>query len=87
MSDMNPFQLSRVYAKGWLAGQASGLSSTGIGLDAEIEALNPYQAAEERCRWATGFKDALCRNEQSSRGRKRQTKFQQKAVKPQYSVD
>ncbi len=73
MPVMNQFELSRVYAKGWSAGRASGLGSTGDTLDAEIDALNPYQVAEERCRWAAGFKDALCRNEETGRGRKRKS--------------
>lgn len=68
---MNQFELSRVYAKGWSAGRASGLGSSAIAVDAEIDALNPYQAAGERARWAAGFKDALCRNEETDRGRKR----------------
>ena len=74
MSDMTQFELSRIYAKGWLAGRASGLDPAGSELDAEIDALNPQQPAEERLRWAAGFKAALQRNEESGRRRKRQTK-------------
>jgi hypothetical protein len=70
---MNQFELSRVYAKGWSAGRASGLGSSATAVDAEIDALNPYQAAEEKARWAAGFKDALCRNEETGRSRKRQS--------------
>lgn len=82
MSDLSQFELSRVYAKGWSAGRASDLDPAGAGLDAEIEALNPHLPADEKERWAAGFKAALARNEEIGRGRKRPGGLAARNTKP-----
>lgn len=55
------FQLSRLYAKGWLAGSNCAVDDSAIDTTAQAEALNPCHAADERSRWAQGFLDALQR--------------------------
>lgn len=81
MSIMSQFQLSRVYAKGWSAGRISQLDPASSALDAEISAANPYRLAEERGRWAEGFKDGLRRNEEIDGRRRRRTVFTKKNSK------
>jgi len=53
-----PFQLSRIYAKGWIAGSRSDLDP---GDGAPIAALNPYDSDVERARWMQGFTEAQAR--------------------------
>ncbi len=56
-----PFQLSRIYAKGWQAGMSSASEKTNFDSIAMAEALNPCHAAAERERWALGFTQAVAR--------------------------
>lgn len=60
-SALTPFELSRVYAKGWLAGMncESGISARTI--HDKAEALNPYTVPMERSRWMQGFAGAVRR--------------------------
>ena len=61
VSALTPFELSRVYAKGWLAGMNcdSGISARTI--HTQAEALNPYKVPMERARWMQGFAGAVRR--------------------------
>ena len=68
MTEKTPFELSRVYAKGWSAGGDASVVDSDDGLDATIAALNPYQVDVERERWALGFQDAR-RRAQEGRGK------------------
>lgn len=56
-----PFQLSRIYAKGWQAGMNSPSEKTDFDSTIAAEALNPCHAAAERERWALGFTQAVAR--------------------------
>lgn len=56
-----PFQLSRIYAKGWQAGMNSASERTDFDSTVAAEALNPCHAAPERERWALGFTQAVAR--------------------------
>lgn len=56
-----PFQLSRIYAKGWQAGMNSASEAPDFDSEASAEALNPCEAAEERERWSQGFSEAIAR--------------------------
>ncbi len=56
-----PFQLSRIYAKGWQAGMSSASERADFDSIAMAEALNPCHAAAERERWALGFTQAVAR--------------------------
>jgi hypothetical protein len=57
-SEIDAFQLSRVYGEGWNA--AKKLISEGhIAREAQSSQLNPYGSGEERDRWAEGFKQGL----------------------------
>jgi ribosome modulation factor len=54
-SEIDAFQLSRVYGEGWNA--AKKLISEGRAAgDVQSTQLNPYRSEEERVRWADGFK-------------------------------
>jgi len=53
-----PFQLSRVYAKGWIDGSRSDLDPADR---AQIGALNPYATEVERAKWLQGFTEAQAR--------------------------
>ncbi len=64
MSDDASFELSRVYAKGWTAGRDCRIDSTEDGFEAAVAALNPYQVAAERERWAKGFEDGRRRSQE-----------------------
>jgi len=70
MTEKAPFELSRIYAKGWSAGGSSTIEESDDGVEAAIAALNPYQDGAERERWALGFQDAL-RRSQKMAGRAR----------------
>lgn len=57
-----PFQLSRIYAKGWLAGMTSVAADDPESDSAAMaDQLNPCEAANERARWAQGFTEAVAR--------------------------
>lgn len=60
-AEITAFQLSRLYAQGWLAGSNCTLDDTVVDGTAEAEALNPHSGSVERGRWAQGFKDAVQR--------------------------
>lgn len=60
MSENSSFQLSRIYAGGWLAGRNCP-DTDPTNLDSMADRLNPYQAPAERERWNRGFKDAVLR--------------------------
>ena len=58
ISDLTPYQLSRIYAQGWIAGARSELDID----DAEaIASLNPCKTDTERQKWLEGFNAALAR--------------------------
>lgn len=56
-----PFQLSRIYAKGWQAGMNSTSDEPDFDADAAAQALNPCEVAAERERWSQGFSEAIAR--------------------------
>ena len=56
-----PFQLSRIYAKGWQAGMSSPSERADFDSSVAAEALNPCHATAERERWALGFTQAVAR--------------------------
>lgn len=56
-----PFQLSRIYAKGWQAGMGSRSEKADFDSIATAKALNPCHAPTERERWALGFTQAVAR--------------------------
>ena len=56
---LTPFQLSRLYARGWIAGRSSDVGADAGDLDAAVAALNPGNTAGERARWLQGFKEGL----------------------------
>jgi len=60
-STLTPFELSRVYAKGWLAGMNSEETSSPQAIYRHAEALNPYNNELERARWLQGFTQAVKR--------------------------
>ncbi|MFY7961837.1 MAG: hypothetical protein ACOVVK_17310 [Elsteraceae bacterium] len=66
-----PFELSRAYANGWIAGKAHPIEDdeAAAAIDATAAPLNPCAAADARARWADGFKAALQRRSESA-GRK-----------------
>ena len=71
MSDKTPFELSRLYAQGWLAARDCQTDATADLQEALMAAQNPYESEVERERWAQGFKDALIRAEQTSSRKKK----------------
>jgi len=60
-SVLTPFELSRVYAKGWLAGMNCEDASSPQVIYRNAEALNPYRNELERARWLQGFTQAVRR--------------------------
>jgi hypothetical protein len=60
-SVLTPFELSRVYAKGWLAGMNCEEASSPQIIYRHAEALNPYRNELERARWLQGFTQAVRR--------------------------
>jgi len=60
-SELTPFELSRVYAKGWLAGMNCESGASARAIHAQAEALNPYKVPMERARWMQGFAGAVRR--------------------------
>jgi hypothetical protein len=56
-----PFQLSRIYAKGWQAGMTSDVQDPEFDRAAAAESLNPCEAPAERTRWEEGFSAAVAR--------------------------
>jgi hypothetical protein len=66
-----PFELSRAYANGWIAGKAYPIEDddAAAAIDATAAPLNPCAASDARARWADGFKAALQRRSESA-GRK-----------------
>ena len=65
MPDNASFELSRIYAKGWTAGRDCRIDETEDGFAAAVAALNPYQVATERERWAKGFEDGRRRSQET----------------------
>lgn len=61
VSELTPFELSRVYAKGWLAGMSCETGGSARTIHAQAEALNPYKVPIERSRWMQGFAGAVRR--------------------------
>ncbi len=61
LSELSPFELSRVYAKGWLAGMSCEGAASARTIHAQAEALNPYKVPIERARWMQGFAGAVRR--------------------------
>jgi ribosome modulation factor len=58
---ITPFELSRVYAKGWSAGMSAVVDDTDDVLHARAEALNPFTDETARARWMQGFTEAVRR--------------------------
>ena len=56
--ESTPFQLSRVYARGWSAGKVYQ-EDEDTDLKAVAERLSPYPSSEERTRWIEGFMAAI----------------------------
>lgn len=56
-----PFQLSRLYAKGWAAGMSCEIDDSSTVISARAEALNPCSGPDERAKWAQGFTEAVRR--------------------------
>lgn len=61
ISVLTPFELSRVYAKGWLAGMNCEAGISAQTVHAKGESLNPYTVPTERVRWMEGFAGAVQR--------------------------
>ena len=61
MPAATPFQLSRIYSKGWHAGMTHEIDDSLAAIDARGESLNPCGGAIERARWTEGFGDAVRR--------------------------
>lgn len=61
VSELTPFELSRVYAKGWLAGMSCEAGASARTIHTQAEALNPYKVPMERARWMQGFAGAVRR--------------------------
>jgi|GEM_PF-2374980 len=61
VSELTPFELSRVYAKGWLAGMNCDAGISARTIHDKAEALNPYTVPMERARWMQGFAGAVRR--------------------------
>jgi hypothetical protein len=55
------FQLSRLYAKGWLAGSNHDVAGTLAETCSRGAQLNPCRLEVERERWLKGFTDAVAR--------------------------
>jgi hypothetical protein len=68
MSELTPFQLSRVYAAGWNTGMSCAADEDADALAARGEALNPHDAPAARARWTQGFSDAIERKLTSGSG-------------------
>lgn len=73
-----PFQLSRIYAKGWDAGMRCDVKDAAADGDAAIAAilaqgdvLNPCTAKPDRDRWMQGFTEAVHRKFDGPQRRKR----------------
>jgi ribosome modulation factor len=67
-----PFELSRAYANGWIAGKAHPIEddeAAAAAIGAASSPLNPFAASDARARWADGFKAAIQRRSESA-GRK-----------------
>ena len=62
MSDLSPFQRSRIYAQGWNAARGP---RTGGALSKDV--INPYTSEPEKGRWDEGYANALRSNRQQVR--------------------
>jgi hypothetical protein len=60
-STLTPFELSRVYAKGWLADMNCEAPSSPEVVMETAGSLNPYSNDVERARWQEGFTQAVKR--------------------------
>jgi len=60
MSDSSGFQLSRIYASGWIVGRKCTADDPAE-IDSLADSLNPRQLSDEQERWRRGFKDAALR--------------------------
>src|SRR4051812_37263719 len=56
-----PFELSRIYAKGWTAGMSAPVDDTESAVEARAQTMNPYTEDSARARWAQGFVEAVRR--------------------------
>jgi len=73
-----PFQLSRIYAKGWDAGMRCELRDTQTDGEATIDAviaqaetLNPCSSEIDRAKWMQGFTEAVRRKFDGPQRRKK----------------
>jgi hypothetical protein len=62
LSDLSPFQRSRIYAQGWNAARGP---RTGGALPKDV--ANPYPSEPEKSRWNEGYANALRSNRQQVR--------------------
>src|SRR5882672_8605869 len=58
---ITPFELSRVYAKGWSAGMTSVIDDTDDVLRQRAEGVNPFTDETARARWMQGYMEAVRR--------------------------
>src|ERR1041385_7885868 len=58
---ITPFELSRVYAKGWSAGMSSVIDDNDDVLRERAEGVNPFTNETARARWLQGFMEAVRR--------------------------
>jgi hypothetical protein len=56
-----PFELSRIYAKGWTAGMGAPVDDNEAAVQQRAETMNPYTEDAARQRWAQGFVEAVRR--------------------------
>ncbi len=56
-----PFELSRIYAKGWTAGMSAPVDENEDAVQARADTMNPYTEDAARARWAQGFVEAVRR--------------------------
>ena len=61
LREFTPFELSRMYAKGWTAGMSFAVEEADEALRERAEALNPCTGDAARARWTQGFLEAIQR--------------------------
>jgi ribosome modulation factor len=59
MTQSSGFELSRAYAKGWMAGKNYPAPPAPEALETTLDGLNPFSEEDRRDRWAAGFTEAL----------------------------
>jgi hypothetical protein len=69
VSDSTPFQLSRIYAQGWLAGMESQVDGDSGEVEAAAAALNPCVPDDAKAKWSQGFREAVLRKQARPAGK------------------